>query len=71
MTGDIEKMLFAVRDSVRMRGIGDELEKLILETEQSAGLYKAEALTDDELDMVAGGIKTAGEDDIPTSFLPG
>jgi len=57
MTDDIEKIFLDVKDSTKMEGMGDRLEEIVKETKMSAGFTGARVLTDEQLDMVAGGVE--------------
>jgi len=52
---DIEKKLYDVKDSTKMYGVNDRLERIVRETKASAGIDGMRQLSEDELDLVAGG----------------
>jgi len=54
---DIEKKIYDIKDSTRMYGMNDRLERIVRETKASAGIEGMRALSEDELNMVAGGKK--------------
>jgi len=55
MIDNFEEKLYEIGDSTKMNGISDRLERMVNETKASIGITGARVLSEEELDLVAGG----------------